>query len=219
MLLFPNRINNTSRHLLNTNRNLYTLANVESQDKLIGRNVQRLRGDMSQKSLADAMKARGWKWSQPTVTSVEQGARPLKLGEADDLVDLFGLAGTHELTAPEPVMKTMALLKESVAIEDRLRTLFEQYFETQVALADAAEGARSQLDVAARWSVKTALLDTPIDVLGRFIEEQPLEGEYRRISNEEGEYYWTADQTWLRLRAFLKDTWPAPEARVEGYRG
>lgn len=55
------------------------------QDELIGRNVALYRGDKSQKAVADAMRARGWKWSQATVWSIEKGERPLRLAEADDL--------------------------------------------------------------------------------------------------------------------------------------
>lgn len=61
-----------------------TMAGSE-RDKLIGRNVATLRADVSQQALADAMRARGHRWSQATVWSVEKGDRPLKLDEAIDL--------------------------------------------------------------------------------------------------------------------------------------
>jgi hypothetical protein len=59
-------------------------------DERIGRNLVTRRGDRSQKDVADAMRARGWKWSQATVWAIEKGERPLRLAEADDLADVLG---------------------------------------------------------------------------------------------------------------------------------
>ncbi|WP_157156247.1 helix-turn-helix domain-containing protein [Diaminobutyricimonas sp. LJ205] len=68
-----------------------------NRDELIGKNLQNLRGDMSQKELADKMRALGWKWSQATVWSIEKGERPLRLAEADALFDVLKLDGIEEL--------------------------------------------------------------------------------------------------------------------------
>lgn len=54
-------------------------------------NVARLRGERSQKGVADAMRERGWKWSQATVWAIEKGERPLRLVEADDLATVLGV--------------------------------------------------------------------------------------------------------------------------------
>ncbi|UTT52311.1 helix-turn-helix domain-containing protein [Microbacterium maritypicum] len=54
-------------------------------DEQIGENLTKLRGEMSQKDLATAMRGRGWKWSQATVWSIEKGERPLRLAEAVDV--------------------------------------------------------------------------------------------------------------------------------------
>lgn len=59
------------------------------KDIQIGENVAGFRGDMSQKALADAMRDAGYKWSQSTVWSVEQGTRPLKLAEASVLAGVL----------------------------------------------------------------------------------------------------------------------------------
>lgn len=59
------------------------------KDIQIGENVAGFRGDMSQKALADAMRDAGYKWSQSTVWSVEQGTRPLKLAEASALAEVL----------------------------------------------------------------------------------------------------------------------------------
>lgn len=57
----------------------------------IGQRVMRLRGERSQKSVADDMRLRGWKWSQATMWSIESGDRPLRLTEATDLAAVLGV--------------------------------------------------------------------------------------------------------------------------------
>ncbi|MBP1241719.1 hypothetical protein ABID92_000453 [Frigoribacterium sp. PvP120] len=66
------------------------MLNVFVDDELIGRNVLRLRGDRSQKDVADAMREFGYPWSQTTVWKVEQGTRSLRLHEADALARVLG---------------------------------------------------------------------------------------------------------------------------------
>lgn len=58
-------------------------------DASIGRNLQKIRTDANstQGELAKAMRARGYKWSKTTVWSIETGERPLKLAEAQDLLE------------------------------------------------------------------------------------------------------------------------------------
>lgn len=74
---------------------------VEIDDAQIGRNLARLRGDMSQKELAGAMRDRGHKWSQATVWNVERGERPLRLTEATALGEILELLSVYSITAPE----------------------------------------------------------------------------------------------------------------------
>ncbi|WP_295855044.1 helix-turn-helix transcriptional regulator [uncultured Microbacterium sp.] len=64
------------------------MTNVDAQ---IGANLQILRGEMSQTTLAARMKSAGHKWSQPTVVAVEKGERPLRLAEAADLAATLGI--------------------------------------------------------------------------------------------------------------------------------
>lgn len=71
---------------------------VSEHDARIGANLAQLRGGTSQTALAAAMKARGWKWTQPTVAAVEKGERALKLAEAEDLVAILNLTDLEELT-------------------------------------------------------------------------------------------------------------------------
>lgn len=61
---------------------------MTTNDEQIGRNLASMRGDMSQKDLADEMRKRGFKWSQATVWSIEKGERPLRLAEAESVADI-----------------------------------------------------------------------------------------------------------------------------------
>lgn len=54
-------------------------------DRWVGLNIKMIRGETPQAYVADKMTARGYKWSQSTVWSVEAGRRPLKVSEAVDL--------------------------------------------------------------------------------------------------------------------------------------
>ena len=47
---------------------------------------------MSQLDLARHMSARGWPWRQTTVSKVEAASRPIRLGEALSLCEIFGSA-------------------------------------------------------------------------------------------------------------------------------
>lgn len=79
-----------------------TLASMGNEmDRWIGESVVYLRGHMSQKALAAAMSARGHKWSQSTVWSVEKGDRPLRLAEAHDLAE--ALDATVEVLLVPPM--------------------------------------------------------------------------------------------------------------------
>lgn len=60
-------------------------------DVQIGENIALIRGRTPQGGLAQLMKERGHKWSQNTVWLVEQGERPLRMSEAKDLADIFGI--------------------------------------------------------------------------------------------------------------------------------
>lgn len=63
---------------------------IDQQNRAIGKRLASLRGDVSQKDLADRMRERGHKWSQATVWAIERGDRPLKLTEAIDVTEALG---------------------------------------------------------------------------------------------------------------------------------
>lgn len=85
----------------------------EAADRLIGETVKELRGERSQKTLADEMRSRfGHAWSQSTVWSIETGARPLRLTEAQDLADLLGVSIERLLPTPVAELRELRKLSE-----------------------------------------------------------------------------------------------------------
>ncbi|WP_146852852.1 helix-turn-helix domain-containing protein [Frigoribacterium faeni] len=98
-------------------------------DTQIGRNLARLRGQMTQKELAEAMSSRGWKWSQTTVHTVEQGKRPLRLAESEDIKEIIGTAWPLTLADGDT-----ALVSASRRMKDAHQSLeeaIELFLDTQ----------------------------------------------------------------------------------------
>ncbi|MBT1001177.1 helix-turn-helix domain-containing protein [Paenarthrobacter sp. DKR-5] len=73
---------------------------MSSHDEFLGQVLALKRGEMSQQALAEAMRARGWKWSQATVWSVEKGERPLRISEGIDLAAILGVSIEDFLVDP-----------------------------------------------------------------------------------------------------------------------
>jgi len=130
-----------------------------TKDEEIGRNVAQRRGNRSQQEIADAMRLRGWKWSQATVWSVEKGERPLRLAEASDLAELLGVRADSFTENRYQSSVTSAFLS-ALSAEERLQAAMEEYLLAQRVLAaiageeseqtalseDVAEGVRAQLE-------------------------------------------------------------------------
>ncbi|MBT1177598.1 helix-turn-helix transcriptional regulator [Bifidobacterium callimiconis] len=57
----------------------------------IGKNLERLRRNVSRDVLAAKMCDKGYRWSRATVFNIETGERALKLQEAIDVLDCLGL--------------------------------------------------------------------------------------------------------------------------------
>jgi transcriptional regulator with XRE-family HTH domain len=70
------------------------LRSVVGVDRLVGRNVQRIRkeADLVQRQLAKRMSDAGFDWKRITVAEVESGKRKLSLPEMLGMADLFGLS-------------------------------------------------------------------------------------------------------------------------------
>jgi hypothetical protein len=97
---------------------------MSNPDERIGKAVHAARATATQKSVADAMRRKGHKWSQSTVWAVEKGDRTLKLTEAHDLVEILGVT-VDDLTA------------DTEDLEARL--LMRRYAERRGALVDAVD--------------------------------------------------------------------------------
>lgn len=131
-------------------------------DEQIGANLIRIRNGMSQKDLADAMRVRGFKWSQATVWAVEKGERPLRLTEAEGLgvvlrinPDLL-LATPDELDLHADVVDLANLLEE-------IAELAGVAFDAQLRLARAiddrpeSEWPKDSLTIVTRSAIDAAL--------------------------------------------------------------
>ncbi len=114
-------------------------------DKRIGQNVGILRGEMSQQSLADAMRRKGHKWSQSTVWSVEQGDRPVRLAEAEDLAQIFNTSLGEFTVGPKQVgwNRVLGRLGQQLSVaRDDLELAAVRYDEAQRSLKVNINAAR-----------------------------------------------------------------------------
>ena len=110
-------------------------------DQDVGQAVARLRGERTQQAIADAMRERGWKWSQATVWSVEKGERPLRLREAAVLASVLGSNVEAFIRGHSEIRFLSEKLSE---ISEKIATLEAEAAETQEALK-AARAERKQL--------------------------------------------------------------------------
>lgn len=67
---------------------ILTMSSID--DKMIGRNVRNLRGNMTMEMLAAKMRDLGHKWTKITVHNIETGDRQLRMKEAVDLAECVG---------------------------------------------------------------------------------------------------------------------------------
>ena len=113
---------------------------AQISDEQIGKNLARMRGDMTQKVLADEMRARGWKWSQATVWSIEKGERPLRLAEAEDLKVIFQ-TGRNTLTSPDAIAELDYRQRVVGRKAHEFYQAIEEFEDAKVQMAASAEAA------------------------------------------------------------------------------
>lgn len=136
-------------------------------DEDIGRNFTRMRGAMSQKDLAEAMRKRGFRWSQATVWAVEKGERPLRLTEADAASAVFGLH-PQMLLAEEDELELVERLKEFGGLLEEIYELAYLSYNEQRRLAayidalppETIEGITTEV-------VRRTAADVAIDAVSR----------------------------------------------------
>ncbi|WP_292763784.1 helix-turn-helix domain-containing protein [Microbacterium sp. UBA3486] len=107
---------------------------MATDDEQIGKNLVSLRGEMSQKDLADAMRKLGFRWSQATVWSIEKGERPLRLSEAESVADILGESVNMLLASGEKFTLTMLFRKVREPL-DEIEALAAEAFQEQKMLA------------------------------------------------------------------------------------
>lgn len=149
---------------------------MATTDEQIGRNLTRFRGDMSQKDLADKMRALGWKWSQSTVWSIERGDRPLRLAEAEALGPILQIMGTGPLLANETAASLQSAMQNVVNARDDLGQAALYYDRRRYHLALTADRYADELDEQFREQIRDAL-EAPEDVIRAFMR-------YRRAEEE-----------------------------------
>jgi transcriptional regulator with XRE-family HTH domain len=121
-------------------------------DELIGRNLARMRGDMSQKELAARMKERGWKWSQATVWAIEKGERPLRLAESEDIKAVLGTLWS--LTMEDADTQVVSCNAWMYRANQQLEAAVREYLEAQMNLEVAVkqDGVSPRIaELAAGW--------------------------------------------------------------------
>ncbi|RPE75622.1 hypothetical protein EDF28_3567 [Curtobacterium sp. PhB137] len=103
-------------------------------DEQIGKNFTRLRGDLSQKEVAELMRARGFRWSQATVWSIEKGERPLRLSEAQAVVEVLGQP-FFDLTADDGEAVVDAWMRECSNASKALEAAVDRFEQARMQLA------------------------------------------------------------------------------------
>jgi transcriptional regulator with XRE-family HTH domain len=151
-------------------------------DELIGRNLARMRGDMSQKELAARMKERGWKWSQATVWSVEKGERPLRLAEAEDIKAVLGTM--WGLTMDDD-QTTLFLANKQVSRRNaELQAAIRNFYQAQMELSLAVKSANDTRlrDAGQDW------LDLTVEAVATEVRERLyLEAQIDETISSEGQ--------------------------------
>lgn len=117
---------------------------MRARDEQVGKAVTVFRGERSQKSVADAMRERGWKWSQATVWSVEKGERPLRLTEAADLAVVLGLMSGNDFMRGPTMAQIQQLNFEASQRYTAINEATQRYVETRIALSRTVEKALSE---------------------------------------------------------------------------
>ncbi len=158
-------------------------------DKNVAANlrVYRETRGVSQEELAQRMTDRGFGFSQATIWKIEQGKRPVKIGEVVALAHALGLIRWADLTLDPASANHQARLEHAhrMAAESylQIKTATTAYLEAQIEVAFATREARDAgVPVGLLW---TSWLETPAEraVLEARIEEQEHDSMLERIDD------------------------------------
>lgn len=158
-------------------------------DEQIGKNLAVLRGEMSQKDLADTMRKRGFKWSQATVWSVEKGERPLRLAEAEQLADLL-TRSIDVLLAEDGEALVHAFTRQVRERHDAVLEALQSYDDARGHLALALDripdaDKTGHLRIATDWVTQTA--DQVVDGY-RYLEASEFAAMLARLGITQNQY-------------------------------
>lgn len=146
---------------------------MEIDDKQIGQNIARLRGAMSQKDLAVAMRHRGHKWSQATVWNVERGERPLRLSEATAVAELLELESVQSITAPEGEFEYLVTESKLHAAQREIALQAENVLRLQRQMVEELNTmVTTSLDDVTVRGLEWDLRMTPVEVVFDVVKEQ-----------------------------------------------
>ena len=91
------------------------------RDRVIARNFQRLRGNITMDELAMRMRQVGHKWSRTTVYSVEHNERRLQASEAYDFLNVIGRDPDKDLPLLYELQPTVLELAEYKLMQYRIQ--------------------------------------------------------------------------------------------------
>ncbi len=162
-------------------------------DKNVAANlrVYRETRGVSQEELAQRMTDRGFGFSQATIWKIEQGKRPVKIGEVVALARALGLIRWADLTLDPVEANYQARLeqahRDAADSYRQLKVATTAYLEAQIEVAIAVREARDAgVSVRSLW---TTWLKTPPEraVLEARIEEQEHDAMLERIDDAVGQ--------------------------------
>lgn len=123
-------------------------------DAIFARQIRDLReaADLTQQQLADAMARTGNKIHRSTIGKIENGDRPVTVGEAAEIAGILGVDLADLLTEPEPVTDEMLMARAALqGARDHEARLAEQVASSAAALSAGEarlEAAQLALEVA-----------------------------------------------------------------------
>lgn len=124
---------------------------VANIDERIGKNLARYRGEMSQRELANRVRAAGLKWTHLTVASIERGERPLRASESVLLMQLLDIPNFDALLSSEDATKLRMLLvktEQDLQLARSAMIRLKQHYREMMAELGRIEGTQdySELD-------------------------------------------------------------------------
>lgn len=171
---------------------------MNERDQRIGRNIAAMRGDLTQKELADRMASRGWKWSQSTVWSVESGKRPLRFAEAVDISYVLDSSLADLEGSEEDIERWFYNDKYFRAIDD-LRDAIRKSTSWQIENAERYDSERSMSPAVEELLLESVRSDNIIGATIRLLANI-AEDEFNRLPEDRSTapFRSAVVQSWMR---------------------